>query len=262
MGRCGAPHFLMLSKRRIVQTNHTRHLTLPETHNIRDLGGYALADGGTTQWRRMLRGDSLAHLTDAGRDELVAGGLGLVIDLRGEGEIAVEPNPFMGRGEVEYRNIPLFDALAPIGMAETPFDMAARYCDALDRCGARVAQVLRAIAEAPEGMVLFHCTAGKDRTGIVAAMLLLLAGVAEGDVIEDYALTAVVAAPMLKRLREAARLRFADDAHIDLVLASDAATMRAMLWHLEVRHGGIAAYGAAIGLSGAEIGQIVDRLCR
>ena len=245
-----------------MQTHHARKLTLPDTHNIRDLGGYGVPEGGMTQWRRILRGESLVHLTDAGRGQLVADGLCLVIDLRGEGEIAVEPNPFEGQGDVEYRNIALFDALAPIGMTEAPFDMAARYCDALDRCGVRLAQVLRAIAEAPEGMVLFHCTAGKDRTGIVAAMLLLLAGVAEGDVVEDYALTAIVAAPMLKRLREAARLRFADEAHIDLVLASDAATMRAMLEHLQARHGGIAAYGAAIGLSAAEVGRIVDRLCR
>lgn len=238
-----------------------RHMPLADTHNIRDLGGYARANGGSTQWRRILRGDSLSQLRQAGREHLLAQGLSTVIDLRGPNETASEPNPFQGHGAVHYRNIALFDALAPIAAAGASFDMGARYRDALDRCGDRLAEVLRAIATAPQGIVLFHCTAGKDRAGIVSAVLLLLAGVGEEDIAKDYALTATLADPLLARLRVIARARGLDDAHIDRVLSSDAATMAAMLEYLRARHGGIGAYSAAIGLGAAETGKLVSRLC-
>ncbi|HWU18326.1 MAG TPA: tyrosine-protein phosphatase [Devosia sp.] len=238
-----------------------RHMPLADTHNIRDLGGYARANGGSTQWRRILRGDSLSHLRDAGREHLLGQGLSTVIDLRGPHETAGEPNPFQDHDSVDYRNIALFDTLAPIAAADAAFDMAARYRDALDHCGARLAEVLRIIATAPQGVVLVHCTAGKDRTGIVSAMLLLLSGVSEADVAEDYALTATLADPLLARLRLVAQARGLDDAHIDRVLASDAATMLDMLDHLRTRHGGIAAYSAAIGLPHAAIDKLVSRLC-
>ena len=240
---------------------YARHLPLPETHNVRDLGGYVRTSGGMTQWRRLLRGDSLAHLAPASLDRLISERLSLVIDLRGPHELLAEPNPFADHDTVAFRNIALFDALSPIAMAETPFDMAARYRDALDRCGPRLAQVLRAIADAEAGIVLFHCTAGKDRTGIVAALLLLLADVAEADIVADYALTATLAAPMLDRLRAAARERAVDMTHLDLVLASDAATMQSMLAHLRAQHGGILAYCDAIGLSRDEVDRLVNRLC-
>lgn len=241
--------------------DYARHLPLPDTHNVRDLGGYARSGGGMTQWRRLLRADSLAYLTPAGQDRLLSEGLALVIDLRGPHELLAQPNPFTADDRVAYRNIALFDAMAPIAMADTPFDMAVRYRNALDRCGDRMAQVLRAIAEAPPGVVLFHCTAGKDRTGIVAALLLLLAEVSEDDIVADYALTATLAAPMLERLRVAGRGRDVDPAHLDLVLASDPSTMQAMLSHLRSGHGGIAGYCRAIGLGSGETERLVARLC-
>ncbi|GLQ09717.1 protein-tyrosine-phosphatase [Devosia yakushimensis] len=238
-----------------------RHMPLADTHNIRDLGGYARADGGSTQWRRILRGDSLSHLREAGRAHLLAQGLSTVIDLRGPHETAGEPNPFQGHASVDYRNIALFDALAPIAAGDAGFDMGARYREALDRCGDRLAEVLRAIAAAPQGIVLFHCTAGKDRTGIVSAMLLLLSGVSEADVAKDYTLTATLADPLIARLRLVAQARGLDDAHIDRVLSSDAATMMDMLQYLRLQHGGIAAYGTAIGLARTDIDTLVSRLC-
>lgn len=239
----------------------SRHLLVPGTHNIRDLGGYRLPDGGETLWRRVLRGDSLVELSPEGRAMLINEGLSTVVDLRGPHETAFEASPFFGDEQIRYRNIPLFDALSPIEMSATPFDMAARYRDALDRCGARMAEVIRAIGEAPPGTVLIHCTAGKDRTGIVSALLLLLAGVEQDVIAQDYALTATLARPMLDRLRERGRARGATDAHLDLVLASEAVTMRALLDHMRAAHGGAAHYAEAIGLSPSEVGSVVARLC-
>lgn len=236
-----------------------RHWPLPDTHNVRDLGGYAAGQGGVTQWRRILRADNLHHLDPVSCVTLEATGLGLVLDLRNSGETGAEPNPFARHAR--YRNISLFGALAPIALAETPFDMAERYRTALDACGDRLAAVLSEIADAPDGLVLFHCTAGKDRTGVVAALILKLAGVADGDVVADYALTAE-AAPLLERLRTRALARGGDPAHVERVLASDAVTMRAMLDHLDVAHGGAVTYLDRHGLDAAARRRLVDRLCR
>lgn len=238
----------------------TRHLALPGSHNIRDLGGYARQAGGVTQWRRLLRGEALHHLAPQSVDMLVADGLALVIDLRGPHETGQAPHPFAEHAGVAYCNIALFDALAPIGMATTPFDMARRYCAALDQCGANLAAVLRAIAAAPPGMVLFHCTAGKDRTGIIAALVLALAGVSRDDVIADYALTAT-ATGLIDQLRRSALEAGGQPDHVERVLASDGTTMATLLDHLERRHGGIDAYLPAIGLTPSEITALVGRLC-
>ncbi|UXN71844.1 tyrosine-protein phosphatase [Devosia neptuniae] len=238
----------------------TRHWPLPDTHNIRDLGGYARSNGGTTQWGRILRGEALHPLRDDSVSRLIDDGLTLVIDLRGPHEAGVTPHPFREHNTVAYRNIVLFDALAPIAMGETPFDMAQRYCDALDKCGAQLAEVLRAIIAAPPGIVLFHCTAGKDRTGIIAALLLLVAGVDRTDIVADYALTAA-ADGLIGQLRERALAAGGRPEHVERVLASDGATMLAMLDHLETAHGGIDAYLAGIGLSQTEVALLANRLC-
>jgi protein-tyrosine phosphatase len=239
----------------------SRHWALPDTHNIRDLGGYARADGGMTQWRRILRGEALHHLSPQSVSELVANGLALVLDLRGPHETGLARHPFSTHEQVAYRNIALFDALPRITLTETPFDMAQRYCNALDKCGPQLADALRVIATAPHGIVLFHCTAGKDRTGIIAALVLLACGVAPAVVVADYALTAS-AHELIDQLRERALAAGGHPEHIERVLASDADTMQVMIDHLERTHGGIDAYLPAIGLTLAETMALVDRLCR
>lgn len=239
-------------------TASQRHWPLPDTHNIRDLGGYGRSNGGTTQWRRVLRGDSLVYLTPFSVAALVERGLGTVIDLRAPRETEVEPSPFAEHARVAYRNIALYDAMAP---AELGFDMADRYIEALDRCGPQMAEVLGAIAAAPEGVVLFNCTAGKDRTGLVSALVLLLAGVSEADIAEDYALTASLALPMLARLRQRALAAGSDPAHVEMTLSSRAETMAALLDHLRAAHGGVDRYLYDIGLDRADAARVVTRLC-
>lgn len=237
-----------------------RHWPLPDTHNIRDLGGYGRSNGETTQWGRLLRGEALHSLTSASVAKLLESNLALVIDLRGPHETAATAHPFRNHLAVAYCNIPLFDALAPIAQSGTDFDMAQRYSDALDKCGQQLVAVLRAIIAARPGIVLFHCTAGKDRTGIIAALLLLLAGVSRADIATDYALTSA-AQGLIDQLRARALTAGAEPDHIERVLASDADTMLTMLDHLERTHGGILAYLVALGLSEAEVSHLIDRLC-
>lgn len=237
-----------------------RHLKLEGTFNVRDLGGYACLGGGTTRWRAALRADGLHHMTPASIAALADMGVNTIIDLRGPLEFAVHPDPFDGHAAIRYHNIPLFDALAPVAEVKDDFDMAARYRDAVDLCGDRIAQVLTVIGDAPPGAVMFHCTAGKDRTGIVAALLLLCANVSDDLIVEDYALTATVAAPLLAEFRAAAIATGASAPAIERILACDADTMRSLLGHLQNTHGDLESFGRFIGMDRQAFGRLRERL--
>ncbi|MEZ2126544.1 MULTISPECIES: tyrosine-protein phosphatase [unclassified Sinorhizobium] len=242
---------------------YERLIALEGAHNVRDLGGYATGTGTITRWRSILRGDGLHLLTASDVDTLLAEGLLTVIDLRNAHEIALEANPFHADRRVRYHNMPLFSALAPIEAVRTgpdPFDMAARYCEAIDTCQQAIAEVLRTIADAPEGLVLFHCSAGKDRTGVISAILLAIAGVEEDAIIEDYALTATIAGPLIERLREKALRNGIDPALVERFLASDPGTMRTMLDHVRRIYGGLPSYGQHIGLSSADLEKLRRRV--
>src|SRR5690554_2011492 len=97
--------------------------------------------------------------------------------------------------------------------------------------------VATAIAHAHDGVVLFNCTAGKDRTGIIAAMMLSIAGVSNDDIAADYALTATLAAPLMQRLRDGAMKRGLEEAMATRLLSSERTAMEALLRHVDDRHG-------------------------
>lgn len=243
--------------------NYERLIALAGARNVRDLGGYTAVDGRQTRWRSVLRGDALHALTGADIEALIAHGVTTVIDLRNPQELAREANPFVGDARVRYENVSLFSALAPVEMMaaqSADFDMGERYCHALDNCQPAIATVLMAIARAPDGIVLFHCTAGKDRTGIIAALMLALAGIDEKTIIEDYALTGSIFEPLLAdfHARAVARGVPAELAH--LILASAPHSMARMLAHLAGRYAGVTAYLAEIGLSDEDISSLEARL--
>ncbi|WBU53765.1 tyrosine-protein phosphatase [Paracoccus sp. SCSIO 75233] len=239
----------------------TRHIPLPGSYNIRDLGGYAGAKGPTV-WRRVLRGDSLHRLSPGSMDELRQLGLTTVIDLRHAQELDVQPNPFAaGVPGVVYHNISLFDGLDPThpAMAEAEDLLLALYCEALVERGAALAQVMRVIANAPGG-VLFHCTAGKDRTGIVAAFLLQLAEVPQAEVIADYSLTTQYSPPMFAAMLAELRARGEDFDLSSPLLKSEATTMEAFLDHLRQTYGDAETYLVRHGLTEAEIAALRMRM--
>lgn len=239
-----------------------RHIRLQGAFNVRDLGGYTLADGGTTRWRSVMRADGLQSLTEADIRALLDVGLATVIDLRSDLELQRQPSVFAGHRAVDYRHIPLFDALAPVDLmlSRTTFGLAERYVSALEICAPALCKVATTIAEANRGVVLFNCTAGKDRTGIVAAMMLGLAGVADDEIAHDYALTASTAAALMNRLREAARQRGLDAAAAATLLSSEPDTMRTFLAHVADRYGGFSAYLAQAGVSDRHVDRLVERL--
>jgi protein-tyrosine phosphatase len=242
----------------------TRLIALNGAHNVRDLGGYATTSGATTRWHAVLRGDAPHRLDADDRARLIAAGLTTVIDLRGPAERAAAPSIFAHDAAVAHHAIALFSALDPVQAfaAADPdgFDMGRRYCAALDRCQEGFARVLRTIANAPDGMILVHCTAGKDRTGLVVALLLAAAGVADADIIEDYALTGSLAPGLIAELRARALALGTEPGLAERVLASTPDNMARLLAHLADTHGGVGAYLDAVGLSAAERARLTARL--
>jgi protein-tyrosine phosphatase len=222
-----------------------RHIRLDAAYNVRDLGGYRTVNGLTTRWRSLLRADALHELTARDVDTLLELGLRTVIDLRSDKEIAAQPSVFAAREEVRYHHVSLFNGLAP---AEIMFrergltDLSERYIAAIETCGVALASVATAIADAEDGVVLFNCTAGKDRTGIVAAMLLSVAGVSADDIAADYALTGEVAAALMQRLMIGAIQRGLDEKLAVRLLSSERTAMEAFLRHVDTHHGGFRGY--------------------
>jgi protein-tyrosine phosphatase len=240
-----------------------RHWQAEGAWNIRDLGGYPVPDGRHTQWGRLLRSDGLHRLSGPTVTELVGKGVKTVIDLRGAHETELHVNPFRDCAEVDYRNIPLFDGLSPVDLlsetAMAGYSLAERYVEALTACRSSFATVFATMANARDGLVMFHCTAGKDRTGLVAALTLAIVGVPQEHIISDYLLTATIAAPLLKRLRENALQRGAMPASVKTVLAVDPKAIAAALQYLAA-HGGAYGYLRECGVDDARLQAICRRL--
>ena len=242
-----------------------RHIPLSGAYNVRDLGGYETPSGGRTRWRRLLRADSLHALSPEARDELIRMGVTTVIDLRHADELAQSPNVFADHPGVRYVNVPLFAGMsrsqniASVGIADAPsgatFDLEALYKGALERCQDAFFEVFTTIASS-DGVTLFHCTAGKDRTGLIAALILGSLGVSDDSIVEDYALTATYIQPLLETLRQEAVSKGHDLDWYDRLLTSEPATMRATLEYLGQRHGGAGGYLKSLGLGEDQISRL------
>ena len=246
-----------------MDTTFSRHLPVEGTYNIRDLGGYE-AEGGQTRWRQILRADALHRLDDAGVAALIEQGVRTVIDLRHGHELETAVNPFSTAGGVDYLNISLFEQLTPpaAGIDESGRQtnvLLELYKLALANRQSAIRDVIATIAEAPEGAVLFHCTAGKDRTGIIAALLLAAHGVDAQTIGEDYAVTAQMIAPMIDDLIAGAQARGADVAAFRLLLGSAPETMAAFLEHLDESYGGAETYLASAGITSEQRERLRQR---
>jgi protein-tyrosine phosphatase len=169
-----------------------RRLPFTGVTNIRDLGGYPTAGGGTTRWGAVFRADALHKLTTTDLEAFSGLGVRAVYDLRGDVERGEFPNP------VESHHVPIVGRPADVtppppapGMTEADGERMLRdmYVGALEHSATQIATVLRGVADAELRPAVFHCHGGKDRTGVVAAVLLLGLGVDRETVLDDYEAT-------------------------------------------------------------------------
>ena len=156
---------------------------LETTQNTRDLGGYLRINGEKTRPFRFLRSDKPAHPSQADFQFLLSHGITTVIDLREESAVNRLENPFANHPGFVWHHCPIQEGS---GIPESVEVVPGSYLQIAESPGA--AEAFRVMASAPDG-VLFHCSAGKDRTGTLAAILLTLAQVPEETVVSDYLIT-------------------------------------------------------------------------
>ena len=224
--------------------------------NLRDLGGHPTTDGAVTRTGSLLRSDDLSQLTPGGLRALEAFGVQTVIDLRWPEEAARHPSPVpTALPHVSFQRISL------LLHSEAEWQLRSKQVSkegwkslVLEQLGPELARVLRVIAAAPAGPLLFHCVAGKDRTGLLAAVLLALADVEPAAIAADYAISA-------HNLREGYLKRYAETSAeriLEILRCPEEGSHR-MLAFLE-RAGGVQAYLETIGLSPAQVRQLRSRL--
>ena len=275
----------------MTSTRTGRWVRLDGTTNTRDLGGLPTTDGGVTVPGRILRSDNLQTLSADDVRRLVDDlGLRQVIDLRTTAEILLEGRgPLRDVAEVTHRHFTLLperghhtDVFAveeddaeldlPDGWLESllPRQVAGHdqgeppavrsYLGYLGQRGDNVVEAMRALAHAGPGASVVHCAAGKDRTGVVCALSLAVAGVPHEEIVADYAMTAEVIDALVAKL--AASPTYAEDMETRDVASHTprAATMQRVLELLDERHGGPLGWLESHGFGAEEQAALRSRL--
>jgi len=224
-----------------------RLIALQGAVNFRDLGGYAAEGGRRTRWRVLFRADGLGELTESDLSVLRALGIRTVIDLRSGGELErgrfdVDAHP------VAFHHFPFMEELPDAEDFERrPGFLGSQYREFLSDAGGQIRAALEVLADPAALPAVFHCTAGKDRTGVLSAIVLSLLGVDEPTVVADYALSGEA----MERLRAKLIVKYPEGResieNLDEVFSADPAQMEQLLDHLRERYGSADAYVAGIG---------------
>ena len=235
--------------------HHLRRLPLAGAKNARDLGGYP-CPGGAVRWGLYVRSDCPESLTPQDIEYLAAYGVRDVVDLRRADEDVQFPSKLVGAPGFAVHAISLHNTAHGMDFeGDVPGSMAGLYMLLLDTAQDEIRQVMQTIVDAPAG-VLFHCAAGKDRTGVIAMLLLKLAGVADADVIADYAITEIY----MDELYNAQQGAFNQQEIPAYVLRSIPASMERVLRHLREQYGTAEAFLTTCGLSRQAIDTLKARL--
>jgi protein-tyrosine phosphatase len=226
-----------------------RAIRFENVFNFRDLGGYKGLDGRTVRFGRLYRADDLCRLS--GEDLATFADLGIrtVIDLRRPEEIARKGRVFEGTHTYRHAHLvhpdwPDFDGDTS---ARVEF-LLERYLEMAEHGGAAIGASLRTVADPAALPLVFHCMAGKDRTGLVAAFTLYLLGVSEDDIADDYAVSEAAEEPSFAW--HAARDDSWADRRWERFTVAPREVIPALFAALRERHGSIDGYLASIGITG------------
>lgn len=232
-------------------TLEQRHIRLEGAHNVRDVGGYPTLDGRMTQWRRLLRADSLHRLTADDQQRLRDYGVRTIIDLRLPFEVKHNPNVFARANDVRYLNLPLITERSETSIESRARSVAELYRLMLEECQEPIYRTLATMAEA-EAPVLVHCFVGKDRTGLITALALGAAGVPVETIADDYALSAPLTMSLIAEIRATLIRLGYDTARFDRLSPAPREAMMATMTYLNEQYGGVESYLVAIGLTDAQ----------
>jgi protein-tyrosine phosphatase len=240
-----------------------RLLPLVGAYNFRDLGGYPTTDGRRTRWGRLYRSDTLHELTGQDLELLRQIGLASVIDLRTANEVERTGRGVLGSEPVRYEHFSVLpepggeQQAAPATRIE---DVAERYLSYLDVGKTALVESFGVITDAGSYPLVFHCQAGKDRTGVLAALVLSCLGVEPSTIVDDYVLTATRMDLILGRLRRDPQYADRFDELPPSVFVVEASTMEGFLDGLERRFGGARAWALGAGVAEERLDAMVHLL--
>jgi len=224
-----------------------RLIALEGAVNFRDLGGYPAPDATRTRWRTLFRADGLGELTEADLEVVRALGIRTVIDLRSgdeleRGRFDVDAHP------VTFHHFPFIEQLPDAEEFERrPGLLGTQYLEMIDGAGPQILGALEALAQPGALPAVFHCTAGKDRTGVLSAIVLSLLGVDEPTVVADYALSGEAMLRLRAKLvRKYPEGREAIE-NMGEVFSADPSQMEQLLDHVRAEHGSVGAYVEGLG---------------
>jgi protein-tyrosine phosphatase len=252
-------------------------IDLEGADNVRDLGGLPTADGGSIVPGRLLRSENLQELSPADVDRLVEDiGVTTVVDLRTTAEVEFEgPGPLDAVPSVRHAHHPVLPELgsrtdavaealllkkAAADRSRFPDDlMCGHYLGYLEERPEEVTGALRSIATS-KGAAIVHCAAGKDRTGVIVALALTVAGVEPETIVADYMATGDRIDAIIERLRRSRT--YASDLNSRPIQAHmpRAETMKAFLEQLHVRYGGLEQWLTDNGFDGDDMGRLRAKL--
>jgi protein-tyrosine phosphatase len=233
--------------------------------NVRDLGGLPTEDGRRTRLGGVVRSDNVRGLTDEGWRALADHGVQRIVDLRFPEELAEDQPRDVGIDVVHVSvlgeaNDPEYvkELDAHLAVNDIADHYAWSYVDFLERYREHFGAAFAAIADA-DGTVVVHCFAGKDRTGLVAAVLLRLAGVDHATIGADYALTAENLRSRWERWLDEAEDE-EQRAKLEKLQHTPAEAMTRVVQEIEERYGDVASYLRAAGLTDEQVDRLRERL--
>jgi protein-tyrosine phosphatase len=237
-----------------------RTIDLAGCLNFRDLGGYPTVDGRAIRWRHVFRSDALHHLTrqDVARlhDELR---LGDVIDLRSSAELRSEGRGPLAVEALRFHHYPLYDGETPRTAPETQLTLADRYFLLAEFAKRPIAGVIATLAST-DAPAVYHCAAGKDRTGVVSAVLLGVLGVGDEVIVADYAATQENLDAIVERLMSTTSYNNLLSALPPDTLHAEPETMLGFLARVRQTYGSMEDYARSAGVGEETLGRLRERL--
>ena len=217
-----------------------RKIQLTGASNVRDLGGYPTLDGKKTKMGRFIRAAGLEGLTDSDIQILLDYGVKVNLDLRTTSESQRWPDRLLSIPEIAYYQVSLLDGL---DLVNPPHSLSALYTEALDQCKPYFKTSFELMTQYLDNPFLFHCSAGKDRTGMIAALLLDLAKVDTELIIANYTESVNNLGPLIEKFAQE------NDPKLRAFLSSNRTDIEPFLKNLEAQYGGSEGYLQVIGLS-------------
>jgi protein tyrosine/serine phosphatase len=235
--------------------------------NFRDLGGYPTTDGRSLRWGQVYRADGLWRLSDTDVQRFAGLGVRTVIDLRRPDELSADGRVADSLG-LDYHNVNFHAAPWPehdLGPDDMPRYLADRYADMADgglTTTNPIGMALRLLARDAAVPLVFHCAAGKDRTGVLAALTLSVLGVDDDVIADDYALSAEAERRFHAWRRDTSLDEAVEDGHAPAWVLNPCPreAMLFFLVELRERHGSLRAYLERAGMTDADLGALRERL--